>query len=87
MSAIWAKVRPHLLSWHMVPCLVMLVAAVGVAIATGQPQRVLSAIGCMVMMMVMVAAMSHGGHDHAGRGTSGGDRDDRAAPGDRGGRS
>ena len=46
----------------MLPCLVMLVAAVGVAIATGQPSRVLGAVGCMVMMIVMMAVM--GGHHH-----------------------
>ena len=62
MSTIWSKVRPHLLSWHMVPCLVMLVGAVAVAIATGHAGVIVSALGCMLMMMVMMSAM--GGHRH-----------------------
>ena len=64
MNALWAKLRPHILSWHMLPCLVMLAAAIAVAVATGQPTRVLGAVGCMVMMMVMMAAI--GGHNHGG---------------------
>lgn len=78
MSALWQKVRPHVLAWHMVPCLVMLAAAVGVAIATGQPSRVLGAVACMVMMMVMMGAM--GGHNHGGH-------DDGPGPRDTGGRN
>ena len=70
MNALWLKLKPHILSWHMLPCLVMLAAAIVVAVATGQPTRVLGAVGCM-LMMVMMAAM--GGHDHGGH--SGKDRD------------
>ena len=40
MSSLWGRLRPHLLSWHLLPCAIMLVAAVGVAIATGQPRHV-----------------------------------------------
>jgi hypothetical protein len=66
MRPIWLKVRPHLLSWHMLPCLMMLAGAIAVAVATGQPSRVLGAVACMVMMMVMMGAMGgHGaGHEH-----------------------
>ena len=71
MNALWLKLKPHILSWHMLPCLVMLAAAIVVAVTTGQPTRVLGAVGCMLMMMVMMAAM--GGHDHSGH--SGKDRD------------
>ena len=82
MSAIWAKFRPHLLSWHMVPCLAMLAAAIAVAIATGQPGRVLGAVGCMAMMIVVMAAMGghdHTGHDHESRGSHNGRPGDRPA--------
>jgi len=72
MSALWQKVRPHVLAWHMLPCLVMLTAAVGVAIATGQPSRVLGAVACMVMMLVMMGAI--GGHNHGGHEGSEGTR-------------
>ena len=71
MNALWLKLKPHILSWHMLPCLVMVAAAIVVAVTTGQPTRVLGAVGCMLMMMVMMAAM--GGHDHSGH--SGKDRD------------
>ena len=64
MNGLWAKLRPHILSWHMLPCLVMLAAAIAVAVATGQPTRVLGAVGCMLMMMVMMAVI--GGHSHGG---------------------
>jgi hypothetical protein len=46
----------------MLPCLVMLGAAIAVAVATGQPARVLGGVACMAMMMVMMSAM--GGHKH-----------------------
>ena len=63
MSALWSKLRPHLLSWHMIPCLVMLAVAIGAAIVAGQPSRVFGAVVCMVTMMVMMSAM--GAHAHA----------------------
>ncbi len=62
MSGIWQKLRPHVLSWHMLPCLVMLIAAVGIAIATGRAGGIVGAIGCMVMMMAMMSML--GGHHH-----------------------
>ena len=62
MRNLWAKLRPHLLSWHMIPCVVMLVVAGGIAIATGRPGGLVGAVGCMAMMMVMMRGM--GGHDH-----------------------
>jgi hypothetical protein len=64
MRTMWLKLRPHLLSWHMLPCLVMIVLAAGVVIATGRPGSLVGALGCMVMMLVMMAAM--GGHNHSG---------------------
>jgi hypothetical protein len=64
MRTIWRKLRPHILSWHMLPCLVMILFAVGAVIATGRPSALLGAVGCMVMMMVMMGAM--GGHNHGG---------------------
>jgi hypothetical protein len=64
MSALWAKLRPHILSWHMLPCLVMILVAVAIVVATGRPSALLGAVGCMVMMTVMMAAM--GGHRGAG---------------------
>jgi hypothetical protein len=64
MRTIWLTLRPHLLSWHMLPCLAMILVAVGVVIATGRPGSLLGAVGCMAMMMVMMAAM--GGHNHNG---------------------
>ena len=48
----------------MLPCLAMILVAVGVVIATGRPGSLLGAVGCMVIMMVMMAAM--GGHNHNG---------------------
>ena len=60
MRTMWLKLRPHLLSWHMLPCLVMIVVAVGVVIATGRPGSLVGAAGCMVMMAAM------GGHNHNG---------------------
>ena len=63
---VWAKLRPHLLSWHMIPCLAMIIIAVGAAIVTGQPSRVLGAVGCMLMMVVMMAMMG-GQHHGAGK--------------------
>ena len=39
MNALWAKLRPHILSWLLLPWLVMLAAAIAVAVATGQPTR------------------------------------------------
>jgi hypothetical protein len=64
MRTMWLKLRPHLLSWHMLPCLVMTVAAIGVVVATGRPGSVVGAVGCMVMMTVMMAARS--AHNHSG---------------------
>jgi hypothetical protein len=63
MSALWSKLRPHLLSWHMIPCLVMLAVGIGAAIVAGQPSRVFGAVVCMVTMMVTMSAM--GGNAHA----------------------
>jgi hypothetical protein len=64
ITTLWTKLRPHILSWHMLPCVVMLGAAIAVAVATGQSGRVLGAVACMVMMIVMMSAM--GGHRHGG---------------------
>jgi hypothetical protein len=66
MNEIWHKLRPHLLSWHMVPCVVMLAAAVGIAIATGRGAGVFGAVACMAMMMVMMSMMG-GHHDNQTR--------------------
>jgi hypothetical protein len=64
MRALWSKLRPHILSWHMLPCLLMLAAAIGVVVVTGRPRALLGAVGCMLMMAVMMAAM--GGHGNGG---------------------
>jgi hypothetical protein len=64
MSGPWSKLRPHILSWHMLPCLVMLAVAIGVVVAIGRPRALLGAAGCMLMMAVTMAAM--GGHGNGG---------------------
>ena len=64
MRTIWLKARPHLLSWHMLPCMMMVLVAIGIVVATGRPGALLGAFACTLMMMVMMAAM--GGHSHAG---------------------
>jgi hypothetical protein len=65
MNWFWQRLRPHILSWHMLPCALMLIAAVAVTVATGRPGSVLGAVGCIVMMMAMMSAM--GGHQHGAR--------------------
>lgn len=48
----------------MLPCLVMIVVAVGIVVATGRPSALLGAVGCMVMMTVMAAMGGHRGDVH-----------------------
>jgi fatty acid-binding protein DegV len=62
MKVIWYKLRPHIFAWHMLPCLAMLVVALVVLISTGRVSGVFGALGCMLMMTVMMSMM--GGHDH-----------------------
>ena len=66
MNALWAKLRPHIFSWHMLPCVLMLAVAIGVVVATGRPSALFGAVGCMLMMAVMMAPM--GGHGNGGPG-------------------
>lgn len=64
MSALWSKLKPHIFAWHMLPCLAMLVVALVVLISTGRVSGVFSALGCMLMMVVMMSMMGGHSHDH-----------------------
>jgi hypothetical protein len=61
MRELWMKLRPHLLAWHMLPCLLMLGVATGVAVATGRAAALIPAVACMAMVAAMMSMM--GGHD------------------------